>query len=117
MFVAYVVVTVITIVANAAIAVADLRRANFVLANSAEVGVPQSLLPLLATLKGAGAAGLLSGLLGVHFLGIAAAIGLILFFTGALIAHLRARVFYNLYYPGTYWLLAIANLVLTILQQ
>jgi hypothetical protein len=30
----------------------------------------------------------------------------------ALIAHLRARVFYNLYYPGAYWLLAIANLVL-----
>lgn len=116
MFVAYVVVTVITIVANAAIAVADLRQANFVLANSAEVGVPQSWLPLLATLKGAGAAGLLIGLLGIHFLGVAAAIGLILFFTGALIAHLRAGVFYNFAYPGTYWLLAITSIVLAIAQ-
>ena len=38
---------------------ADLAKAEFVLANSAEVGVPRSLLPLLAALKGAGAAGLL----------------------------------------------------------
>lgn len=114
MSVAYVIVTVITIIANATIAVADLRRAKFVLANSAEVGVPQSWLPLLATLKAAGAAGLLIGLFGVHALGIAAAIGLTLFFTGALIAHVRARVLYNVAYPGTYWLLAITTLVLTI---
>ena len=114
MFVAYVVVTVITIVANAGIAVADLRRAQFVLANSAEVGVPESWVPLLAALKMAGAAGLLIGLLGVRFLGVAAAVGLILFFTGALIAHLRARVFHNLHYPGTYWLLAIASLALAL---
>lgn len=114
MFVAYVVVTAITIIANAAIAAAGLRRAKFVLANMAEVGVPQSMVPLLASLKLAGAVGLLVGLLGVHFLGIAAAIGLALFFTGALTAHLRARVFHNLAYPGSYWLLAIASLVLAI---
>ncbi len=112
MFVAYVAVTVITIVANAVVAVADLLPAKFVLANSAEVGVPRSWLPLLGTLKAAGAAGLVIGLLGVRFLGIAAAIGLILFFTGALITHLRARVLYNIAYPTTYWLLAIASLVL-----
>lgn len=114
MFVAYVVVTVIMIVASAGMALADLRRAKFVLANAAEVGVPESWVPLLAALKAAGAAGLLIGLLGVRFLGLAAAIGLILFFTGALIAHLRARVFYNLYFPGTFWLLAIAGLALVI---
>lgn len=121
MFIAYAAVTSLTIVANAAIAGADLRRAKFVVANSTEVGVRQSWLPLLATLKGAGAAGLLLGLIGVSanldllaYLGVAAAIGLTLFFAGALIAHLRALVFYNLYYPGTYWLLAIASLVLAI---
>jgi hypothetical protein len=63
-FVAYVVVTIIAIIANAAVAVADLSRAQFVLANSAEVGVPPSWLPLLGALKAAGAAGLLIGLLG-----------------------------------------------------
>jgi hypothetical protein len=122
-FVAYLIVTVITIVANAAAAAADLARAGFVLGNSAEVGVPPSWLPLLATLKAAGAAGLLIGMSGVvldiavlRYLGIAAAIGLILFFTGALIAHLRARVFYNLYFPGTFWLLAIASLTLAAAQ-
>lgn len=117
MFIAYAAITAVTIIATAAIVVADLRRADFVVANSTEVGVPQSWLPLLATLKAAGAAGLLAGLLGVTldlstvaYLGVAAAIGLILFFTGALIAHLRARVFYNLYFPGAFWLLAIASL-------
>lgn len=114
MFVAYVVVTIVTIIANAAVAVADLSRAQFVLANSAEVGVPPSWLPLLGALKAAGAAGLLIGLLGFRYLGIAAAIGLVLFFTGALIVHVRARVFYNLAFPGTYWLLATASLVLAI---
>ena len=114
MFAVYVVVTVITIIANAAVAVADLCRAPFVLANSAEVGVPPSWLPLLGTLKAAGAAGLLIGLLGVRFLGIAAAIGLVLFFTGALAVHVRARVFYNLAFPGTFWLLAAASLVLAL---
>jgi hypothetical protein len=123
MLVAYVVITLITIIANVAIAVADVRRAEFVLANSVEVGVPQSWLPRLAVLKAAGAVGLFVGLVGVvlnlavaPYLGIAAAVGLILFFTGALVAHLRARVFYNLYFPGMYWLLAVASLVLALAQ-
>jgi hypothetical protein len=122
-FVAYVVVTVMTIIANSAIAVADLRRAKSVLANMAEVGVPQKMLPLIATLKAAGAAGLLIGLLGIvldvpglPYLGVAAAFGLVLFFAGALISHVRARVFYNIYYPGSYWLLAIASLALVLAQ-
>ncbi|MYS75892.1 DoxX family protein, partial [Streptomyces sp. SID5926] len=57
-FTAYVVVGAAAIVADAGIAVADLLRARFVLANSAEVGVPASWLPRLAGLKAAGAAGL-----------------------------------------------------------
>jgi hypothetical protein len=110
----YVTVTIATVLANAAIVVADLRRADFVVANSAEVGVPLSVLPLLATLKAAGVAGLVLGLLGVPIVGVAAAIGLILFFTGALVTHVRAGVLYNLYFPGVYWLLAIASLVLAV---
>lgn len=123
MLVAYVTVTLITIVANTAIAVADVRRAEFVLANSAEVGVPLSWLPWLAALKAAGAVGLLLGMVGVlldmavvPLLGIAAAVGLILFFTGALVVHLHARVLYNLYFPGMFWLLAVASLVLALAQ-
>jgi hypothetical protein len=49
MITTYVVVTVATIIANAAVAIADLARAEFVLKNSAEVGVAESRIPLLAT--------------------------------------------------------------------
>lgn len=107
---AYVVVTVLTIGANAAIAVADFARADFVLANSAAVGLKPSSLPVLGALKGAGAVGLLLGLLGPRALGVAAALGLVLFFVGALVAHARARVFRNIAFPGAFLLLAVGSL-------
>jgi hypothetical protein len=110
---AYVVVTLITILVTAGITIADLCRAGFVLANAAEVGLPQCWLPKLAVLKGAGAVGLLLGL-AVPLIGIAAAGGLVLFFIGALVAHVRAGVFYNIYFPGTYFALAVASLVLAL---
>ncbi|MFE0803020.1 DoxX family protein [Streptomyces sp. NPDC058812] len=112
MFTAYVIVTVVAIAANAGIAVADLMGARFVLANSAEVEVPASWIPGLAVLKGAGAAGLLIGLLGVRPLGIAAAVGLVLFFVGAVVAHVRTRVFHNIAFPAGYLALNTAALVL-----
>ncbi|WP_328436487.1 DoxX family protein [Streptomyces sp. NBC_00444] len=112
MVTAYVFITVVTIVANAAIAGADFARARFVLANSAAVGVPQSWLPWLGALKAAGAAGLLLGLLGVPGIGIAAATGLVLFFVGAVAAHVRARVFATIVFPGGFLALAVAALVL-----
>jgi DoxX-like protein len=110
----YTAVTSITIAVNAGMAAADFARAKFVLANSAEVGVPPSWLPTLAVLKTAGAAGLVLGLLGVQFISIAAAAGLVLFFIGAMTAHIRARVYYNIAFPGTYLLLAVASLALSI---
>lgn len=115
MITAYVIVTVVTIVANAGIAVADLVRARFVLANSASVGVPASWLPMLGTLKAAGAAGLLIGLLGCRPLGVAAATGLVLFFIGAIVTHVRARAYATILPgPGVYLALAVASLVLAI---
>ncbi|MGK5627894.1 DoxX family protein [Streptomyces sp. URMC 123] len=111
-FASYVVVTVITVTANAAVAVADLMRARFVLANSAEVGIARSWIPWLAALKAAGAAGLLLGLLGLRPLGIAAAAGLVLFFLGAVVLHVRRRVFHNLAFPAGFLGLALASLVL-----
>ncbi|MFD0901271.1 DoxX family protein [Actinomadura sediminis] len=112
LFATYVAVTVATIAANAGIAVADFLKARFVLANSAEVGLAPSWLPHLGALKAAGAAGLLLGLAGVPYIGVAAAAGLVLFFAGAVAAHVRARVFHNLAFPGGYLALAVASLVL-----
>jgi len=109
---AYIVVTLITAVITAAVGVADLIPAGFVLANSAEVHVPRSWLPLLGALKLAGATGLLIGLVGIPAIGIAAATGLVLFFIGALIAHLRAKVVYNIAFPGAYLALSAVSLVL-----
>ncbi|MEU0791313.1 DoxX family protein [Amycolatopsis sp. NPDC005961] len=83
-------VVIIVIVLNAGIGVADLFKAPFVLATSQAVDVPPSRLPLLGTLKLAGAAGLLAGLLGFEPLGVAAAVGLVLFYAGAIVAHLKA---------------------------
>jgi hypothetical protein len=114
MFIAYIVVTLITIAANAAMVIADLSKSKMVLANGAEVGVPTSWIPMLATLKAAGAIGLLFGLLGLRPIGIAAAVGLTLFFIGAVAAHVRARVFYNIAFPGGFLALAVASLILAI---
>ncbi|WP_069755044.1 DoxX family protein [Streptomyces sp. EN16] len=99
------------VVANVLIAVADYARAPFVLANSAEVGLTPTAVPYLATLKLAGAVGLLIGLFGVPWLGLAAGVGLIAFFVGAVLAHVRARVFHNIAFPAGFLLLAVAATV------
>ncbi|MFI7015560.1 DoxX family protein [Streptomyces sp. NPDC050164] len=112
MFTAYVIITVTTILANAGIAIADFLQAEFVVANSTEVGLPQNWLPRLAALKAAGAAGLLLGLTSLTVIGVAAAVGLVIFFIGAVAAHVRARVYHNIVFPGGYLALATASLVL-----
>lgn len=108
----YIVVTAATIAANAWAAFVDFTRAPFVLANMTELGIPESWLPRLGALKAAGAAGLLIGLAGVRFIGIAAAIGLVLFFLGAIVTHLRARVLDKIPFPGAFLTLAAASLAL-----
>ncbi|WP_447004020.1 DoxX family protein [Saccharothrix isguenensis] len=108
----HVVLIVLTIVANAGMAVADFLEADFVLANSAAVDVPRHWLPALGALKAAGAAGLLLGLLGVPVVGVAAATGLVAFFVGAIVVHVRARAFRTMTFPAAYLVLAVASLVI-----
>jgi hypothetical protein len=105
-------VIVLTAAANVAVAGADVLRAPFALANSAEVGVAERWLPGLAALKAAGATGLMLGVAGAPAIGVAAAAGLVVFFAAALITHVRARVLYNLAFPGLYFALATVSLVL-----
>jgi hypothetical protein len=81
---------VVAIIANVVAALADLTKARFATETAVEVGVPQTWLPVLGTLKTAGAAGLCLGLLSVPYLGLAASVGLVLFFLGAIVVHLRA---------------------------
>ena len=105
-------VVIVTAVITIAIAIADFIPAQFVLANSAQVGVPRSRLPLLGGLKLAGGVGLLIGLAGLPFIGVAAATGLVAFFVGAVITHIRARVLYNIAFPTVYLALATASLMI-----
>ncbi|MEV1167657.1 DoxX family protein [Nonomuraea sp. NPDC049784] len=94
--------------------VADFARAKFVLANSAELDIPQSWLPTLGALKAAGAAGLLLGLLGVPAIGLMAATGLVLYFAGAVIVHVWAHAYVKIAIPGLFLALAAAALALTL---
>jgi hypothetical protein len=110
----YLIVTLVTAAANAVVAVLDYVRHDFVAGNSSAVNVPASWLPALGTLKLAGAGGLVAGLLGVRLIGIAAAAGLVLFFVGAVIVHVRARVLHNIHGPGGFLALSVASLVLAV---
>lgn len=110
----YIVITLFTAAITAAIAIADFIPAGFVLANSAQVGVPRSWLPALGAVKLAGAVGLAVGVMGLQALGIVAAAGLVLFFVGAVVTHLRARALYNIAFPGAYLCLSTASLALMV---
>jgi hypothetical protein len=89
MFVAYIIVTTIAAAANIFSATLDFISFKPILVAMAKVGVPESWITMLGTLKVAGAVGLLVGI-GVPLIGVAAAIVLVLFFIGAIITHLRA---------------------------
>ncbi|MEU8416673.1 DoxX family protein [Amycolatopsis japonica] len=116
MFTAYLIVAIVTIALNAGAAIADFVHAPFVLENSAAVDVPRSWIVPLGLAKAAGAAGLVLGLFGVPYLGAAAAIGLVLFYVGAVFVHLRHRVFGNIAAPGSLLALAAVVLVLDLAQ-
>src|ERR1700726_4464240 len=91
MFVAYVIVTIVAIAANAFSGIAAILHFKPILPGMVKAGVPESWLTFpIGTLKTAGALGLLLGLIGVPLIGTAAAIGLSLFFVCALYTHVRA---------------------------
>ncbi|MEV7099514.1 DoxX family protein [Amycolatopsis sp. NPDC051045] len=92
-------------------AVSMFARAKWVVEPITEYGVPASWWPWLGTAKAAGALGLIAGLFWPP-IGIAAAIGLILYFTGALVTVARARSYAHLAYPVLYLAPVVTALVL-----
>jgi hypothetical protein len=111
MFTAYIVVTLMVIAASTFVAIANFMRLKFVLTTAAKVRVPQSWMTVLGLLNAAAALGLLLGLIGVPLVGTAAATGLVLYFVGAIITHLRERD-YSIGPAAAFLLLAVAALVL-----
>lgn len=110
MFATYLVVTLFAVAANLFSATCDFIRYKQVSIAMAKAGVPESWMTALGVLKAAGALGLLVGF-AWPVVGVAAALGLVVFFVGALFVHLRARD-YSLGFPGVFLLLAVGALVL-----
>ena len=124
MLTAYVVVGGLLVAYLSFSVVADVARYHRVLTAMANANVPESWLTTLAALKAAGALVLLVGIgvpligtttagisMAAAVIGTAAAVGVIVFFVGAVITHLRARD-YSLAPATVFLLLAVATLVL-----
>ncbi len=88
MFAAYVTVTVLGAVFNAAAAVTYLIGHEYPKTQADMKGISRKWVPVLGLLLAAGAVGLVAGL-AVPLLGTLAASGLVLYFVGAITAHLR----------------------------
>ncbi|MFJ4828061.1 DoxX family protein [Streptomyces bacillaris] len=114
MFIAYAVLGVLLALALGASAVLTFTRNEAITASMGKVGVPDSWFPWLASLKAAGALGLLVGL-GVPVIGAAAAVGVVLYFIGAVVTHVRAKD-YEIAPPAVLALLAAAAFVLRVLS-
>lgn len=108
---AYVVFTVLGALMAGFSAGALFVRAEWVVKPLADYGVPRAWWPWLAAAKAAGAVGLLVGP-AVPLIGLSAAIGLVLYFSGAVITILRARWFSHVPFPLVYMAPAAASLVL-----
>lgn len=111
MFVATLTVTIVLAALLVFAAARKLSHREPVVQSYRTVGVPEDRLDQLAYLLLAGAAGLLAGLVWAPA-GIAAGIGVICYFVGAIIFHLRAGDAKNLANPVAYEAAAIAALVL-----
>jgi hypothetical protein len=78
-----------------------LRRAPWVVEPLTAYGVPRAWWTWLGLAKAAGAAGLLVGL-AVPVIGLLAGVGLVLYFTGAVVTILRARSYAHVPFPLLY---------------
>ncbi len=110
MFTAYLIVTALAVAANLFSAVCDFVRYKQVAIAMAKAGVPEMWMTTLGILKATGALGLLVGI-GSPLVGVAAAIGLTLFFIAAIAVHLRARD-YSLSPATLFLLLSVGGLTL-----
>ncbi|MHA6623186.1 DoxX family protein [Pseudonocardia sp. DLS-67] len=88
MFVVYAILTSVTALAAAAGTWMNYTHHPIPVAAARQVQVPESWMVPLGTLQGAGALGLIAGF-AFPPIGLAAASGLVLFFIGAVVAHLR----------------------------
>lgn len=114
MFIATVIVSIFLAFALVMSAVGKLTKSDSVIPGMEKVGVPVDKIPVLAYLEIAGAIGLVVGLFWWP-IGVAAAIGVILYFVGAVIAHVRVKDISGVGPAAFLAVVAIAALVLRLL--
>jgi len=108
MHTAYLLITILFAAMVAFSAVAKVRRDPKVVHMIEEVvGVPLKHFPLLAACEFAGALGLVLGIW-LPWAGIAAGVGLVVYFVGAVVSHLRVRDF-NGIGPAVFMLMVAAG--------
>jgi hypothetical protein len=110
---AYIVVTILAAAGVGYSAAAVFVRAPWVVHALTDYRVPRSWWPWLGTVKAAGAAGLLVGLV-VPRIGVLAAIGLVLYFAGAVGTVIRARFYAHIPYPLVFVAPVVAALALRV---
>jgi hypothetical protein len=108
-FAAYVTVTALAAIFSGGAAVTYLIGHEYPKAQLDMKRLPRSWVPMLGTLLAAGAVGLLAGF-AVPLLGVLAAGGLVLYFVGALGAHLRVGS-RRLAGPAVFFLVVVAALL------
>lgn len=106
----YVIVTLVAAAMAGFSAGSVFFRAAWVVEPLASYGVPESWWPWLGVAKAAGAVGLVVGL-AVPLIGLLAGIGLVLYFTGAVITVLRARSYGHVPFPLLYMAPVVGSLV------
>jgi hypothetical protein len=117
MFIAYIIAAIVISFLLVSSGIAKLRHHPRIVHGLHEVTrVPLSWLPWLAACEIAGAIGLLIGIFWWP-LGVAAASGVILYFVGAIFAHIRVKDFKGLPTPAVIALVAIVVLVLRLLSR
>jgi hypothetical protein len=109
MFIAYVTVTLVASALNGCAAVANLIGHDYPKRQADMLGIPQWFVTVAGILLGAAAAGLVVGF-AVPLLGLLASGGLVLYFVGALGAHIRAAD-YHLGGWALFFVSAVAALV------
>lgn len=107
----YIVVTAVAAFMVGFSALSIFIKAPWVVEPLTEYGVPRSWWTWLGLAKAAGAAGLVVGLW-VPAIGLAAGIGIVLYFAGAVITVIRARSYPHVAWPLMYVAPVVAALVL-----
>lgn len=116
MHIALIVLTVVLVIVLIGSAGAKLAKAAPILEQMSTVGVPTKALPLLAAAEIAGAIGLVVGFFWWP-IGVAAAVGVVLYFVGAVIAHLRVKDVKNVAPAAVLAVLAVVELVLLLVTH